>query len=62
MGRIKTKLIKRAAHRLFVLHKKDFKEDFEYNKGKVTELADLNSYKLRNTIAGLLTKLVKKDK
>ena len=60
MGRIKQRLIKRTAKRLMVLNKNDFKEDFEFNKKKVTELVELHSEKLRNTIAGLVTKLVRK--
>jgi small subunit ribosomal protein S17e len=62
MGRIKTKLIKRVARKLFFFHKEEFKADFDYNKLRVSELSQIHSLKLRNSIAGLITKLVKLDK
>lgn len=61
MGRIKTSLIKRAAYKLFKFHKEAFKADFDFNKKKVEEFSTINSIKLRNSIAGLLTKLAKKE-
>jgi len=62
MGRIKSTLIKRISGKLVKQHKQEFKEDFNYNKTKVNELAELHSVKLRNCIAGLVTKLIKKEK
>ena len=59
---VKSTLIKRTAKRLVALHRADLTEDYEQNKSKVTEFAELHSTKLRNSIAGLVTKLVKKDK
>ena len=59
---VKTTLVKRTAAKLFKLHKEEFKTDFDHNKSKIEELAELHSTKLRNGIAGLITKLVRKDK
>jgi len=59
MGRIKTQLIKRVANKLVVLYPTKFKKDFEENKQLVMETADVKSVKLRNVIAGYITRLVK---
>ena len=62
MGRIKTTLIKRTGNKLYALHKDKFKKDFESNKQVLPELADIPSRKLKNVLAGYLTRLVRKDK
>ena len=59
MGRIKTQLIKRITNKLVKEHRKEFKDDFESNKEIVERFADIPSKKLRNTIAGYVTRLVK---
>ena len=61
MGRIKTKLVKRASNELFKRHKEEFTESFEENKPIVEKFMDLKSKKFRNIIAGYLTRLVKKQ-
>ncbi len=61
MGRIKTMLIKRVTLNLFANHKDKFTKDFTQNKKIVPEYADIPSKKLRNVIAGYLTRLMKKD-
>ena len=58
MGRIKTKLIKRITLDLVRGHKKEFKKSFEKNKEIITKFIDIPSKKLRNTIAGYVTRLV----
>ena len=60
MGRIKTTLIKRTGKKLYSEHKDEFKDKFEYNKKIVDGLVDVQSKKLRNIIAGYVTRLVKK--
>lgn len=60
MGRVKQQLIKRTTRKLMEEHKKDFKEDFEENKKLVDRLVNVSNKKLRNTIAGYITKLTKK--
>ena len=62
MGRIKTTLIKRTTHELMKRHGDDFTEDFEGNKKIVDRLISTPSKKLRNTIAGYATRIVKKKK
>ena len=59
MGRIKTKMIKRVTTEVFEKHKDLFSEDFEQNKQKVSEVAEIGSKKLRNVIAGYVTRLAK---
>ena len=59
MGRIKTKLIKRVTLDLVREHRSEFKDSFELNKGIITKFVDIPSKKLRNTIAGYVTRLVK---
>ena len=59
MGRIKTTLIKRASKQIFREHSEDIKENFDDNKSIVTRFADIPSKKLRNIIAGYVTRLAK---
>ncbi len=60
MGRIKLQLIKRTTKKLLQEHKEDFKEDFEENKKVVGQYTTVSNKKLRNTVAGHITKLMKK--
>lgn len=62
MGRIKTMLIKRTVNSLLAKYPDKFKDNFEENKKIVEEVAEVPSKKLRNVIAGYLTRLVKKQK
>lgn len=59
MGRIKTALIKRVSNELINEHRGKFKDNFEENKKLVGGVAELPSKKLRNVIAGHITKLIK---
>jgi len=61
MGRIKTTLIKRTGKKLLSMHPDKFKSDFNENKKAVEEVADIPSKKLRNVLAGYLTRLVRKE-
>jgi small subunit ribosomal protein S17e len=61
MGRIKTTLIKRTTLKLFKDHSDEFKTSFDENKKVVEKFADTKSKKLRNIIAGYVTRLKKKD-
>ncbi len=61
MGRIKTQLIKRVSIKLVKEHRHEFKDNFEENKGIVEKFADIPSKKLRNVIAGYVTRLVKQE-
>jgi small subunit ribosomal protein S17e len=59
MGRIKTAKIKRTTEKLMGLHKAEFKKDFSENKTLLSGFAEIRSKKVRNTIAGYVTRLVK---
>ena len=58
MGRIKTKQIKRIAIQLVELHRDKFKTNFTDNKKIVEEFAEIPSKKMRNVIAGYVTRLM----
>lgn len=60
MGRIKTKPVKSAGDRLFAEHGDRFSRDFEKNKAALPAVAELRSKKIRNILAGYLTKQAKK--
>ncbi len=60
MGRIKTKLIKRSAHKLMEERGDRFSKDFARNKVVLAENAEIGSKKLRNVTAGYLVRLVKR--
>ena len=61
MGRIKTTLIKRTAIKLVAENRDKFtKGDFGANKKKVSELVIVSSKKLRNIIAGYVTRLLER--
>ena len=59
MGRIKTKLIKRVTLDLVKAHTDSFTTDFEKNKVLVSQFTNLEYKKLRNVIAGYVTRLMK---
>ncbi len=61
MGRIKTKLTKRLAFELMDRYKDKLSTEFNANKTAITPLMDVCSKKLRNIIAGYVTRLKKKD-
>ncbi|MGM5485317.1 MAG: 30S ribosomal protein S17e [Nanobdellota archaeon] len=59
MGRIKTMLIKRCSNDLLREHPSEFKKEFEQNKALVDKYTKVSSRKIRNIIAGYVTRLVK---
>lgn len=61
MGRIKTTFIKRKTKELLNLHSAKFTTDFEQNKKITSEYTKGGSKKLRNVIAGYLTRLKKQE-
>ena len=62
MGRIKTQQIKRATFDLMGKYGDSFKPDFNENKKLLSGFAEIRSKKLRNMIAGYVTRLVKSGK
>lgn len=59
MGRIKTALAKRISMKLVKEHRNQLKDNFEENKKIVDELADFPSLKIRNIVAGYVTRIIK---
>ena len=57
MGRIKTSFTKRIAHDLFEKHADEFTTDFKKNKEVLKELIQFDSKRMRNIVAGYITKL-----
>lgn len=60
MGRIKTVLIKRQTKELLRKYGDKFTSDFGQNKVLVTQYMKIPSKKLRNIVAGYVTRLKKK--
>jgi small subunit ribosomal protein S17e len=60
MGRIKTKPVKSAGDALLARHGDRFSADFGKNKEALPPLAEVRSKKMRNMLAGYLTKQAKK--
>lgn len=60
MGRIKTIPIKTLGDRLIEEHSDKFTTDFEKNKKVLESLKDIKSKKIRNILAGYITKEMKK--
>ncbi len=59
MGRIKTKPIKRITNELVQNYFSEFSDKFGDNKAVVDMHAEVQSKKLRNTISGYATRLVR---
>lgn len=59
MGKVRTALVKRTARKLLEMYPDLFTGDFEHNKRVVSQLVEYKSKKLRNQIAGYVTRLVK---
>jgi small subunit ribosomal protein S17e len=59
MGRIKTQQVKRASMQLMKAHGSEFKDNFSDNKALVNKFLDVKSKKIRNVIAGYVTRLSK---
>lgn len=59
MGRIKTQQIKSAGNELFANYGNKFTPDFEANKVVVGQVAEIYSKKIRNILAGYLTRKAK---
>jgi len=59
MGRVRTGSVKRVGEKLLQAHKKQFTKNFEENKKAVEQKIDIPTKKLRNLIAGYITKKTK---
>ncbi|MBI2665398.1 30S ribosomal protein S17e [Candidatus Woesearchaeota archaeon] len=61
MGRIKTSFIKRKTKELYATHGAKFTSDFDSNKKLTGQYTKVASKKLRNVIAGYMTRLRKRE-
>jgi small subunit ribosomal protein S17e len=61
MGRVKTRMAKIIGEKLYREHKDEFTTDFEKNKEIVKKYVDIPSKKLRNVVAGYITRLKKRE-
>ncbi len=61
MGKVKTTQIKRVSNKILRNNPGKFSQNFDENKKLLPEAADIKSKKLRNVIAGYLTRLVRQE-
>lgn len=61
MGRIKTKFIKRKTKELMKTQGEHFSVDFNQNKNLTNSYTKIFSKKLRNVVAGYMTRLKRKE-
>ena len=61
MGRIKTQFVKRTSMKLMEKHGDKITTSFDENKKLVQALTDVTSKRVRNIIAGYLTRLKKEQ-
>ena len=57
MGKVRTDLVKRKAHELIENYPERFTTEFQHNKENVKALTDISSKRLRNRVAGYVTRL-----
>jgi small subunit ribosomal protein S17e len=58
MGRVKTTSIKRVGNKLVKNHRDVFSQDFSKNKEILPGYVSVSSKKLRNVLAGYITRLM----
>ncbi len=62
MGRVKSIQVKTLGDDIIKEHAKKFSGDFEKNKQALKEIKDIKSKKIRNVVAGYITKEIKRIK
>lgn len=62
MGRVRPRHIKRMAEEFVDNNEDRFSQDFEENKQALEELADFDSKKLRNRVAGYIVRVLRNKK
>jgi len=62
MGRIKTKKVNAVTFELLERYRARFSTDFGANKAALRQVAEIQSSKLRNVIAGYITRLMQAQK
>ena len=61
MGRIKTQLVKRITNKTVERYKDELSKDFNANKKLVNQYIEGPSKKIRNVIAGYITRLMNRE-
>jgi len=61
LGRIKTVFIKHLTNRVLERHRDKFTTNFDKNKEILDQVIEINSKKLRNQVAGYITKIMKRE-
>lgn len=61
MGRIKSRFVKSSGSRIYENVKSELTEDFDKNKVVIAKYAEIPSKRLRNSIAGYVTRLHKQS-
>lgn len=61
MGRVKSLMIKRTTRKLLESHPKMFTDDFEKNKKIIAKILPDTNKRFRNSVAGYITRLKKKE-
>jgi len=62
MGRIKSVAVKNVAKEIMKGKEDDFSDKFDKNKKAVDKAKDIDSKKIRNVVAGYITKEMKRKK
>lgn len=61
MGRIKSTFVKTSATKIYEKGSEEFTDNFDKNKEVVAKYAEIPSKRLRNSIVGFITRIVKKQ-
>ncbi len=62
MGRVKSTFVKTSSKKIYGSGKEEFTDNFEKNKEIVNKYATIPSKKMKNSVVGYITRLVKKEK
>jgi small subunit ribosomal protein S17e len=62
MGRVKSTAIKNLARDILEEHGDKFTTDFDKNKKVLASVKKIESIKVRNVVAGYITKVIKRSK
>jgi len=61
MGRIKSTYVKTSATKIYNKNREDFTDKFTENKAAVDKHAKIPSKKMKNSVVGYITRLVKQS-
>lgn len=61
MGRIKSTFVKSSGQKIYQKAGAEFTENFDKNKEIVNKYAEIPSKRLKNSVVGYITRLVKKE-